>query len=255
MPKGARKKVESGVYHIVLRGINKQTVFFDDEDKEVFLNRLKLLKEKSKFEIYAFCLMGNHIHLLIKEKEVSIGRIFMMLLSSYVLWYNRKYKRIGNLFQDRYRSEGIKDDAHLLCAVRYIHQNPVKAGLVKDIEEYAWSSHSAYIKNTNSFVETRLVISMCGGAEGYKDFIKQEETMKFCENDNKITISDDELAQRIKTIMRIKKIKTDIFDIMRIERKKMEDIISTVRQTVRGASIRQISRVTGIPVSIVRYIE
>jgi REP element-mobilizing transposase RayT len=253
MPKGARKKSESGIYHIVLRGINKQTLFYDEEDREVFLNRLKLLADDKKIEVYAFCLMGNHIHLLIKEAGISIGKVFMMLLSSYVLWYNRKYSRIGNLFQDRYRCEGIESDAHLLCAIRYIHQNPVKAGMVERIADYKWSSHSAYIKNIKSFINTDFMLSILCGVAEYEKFINEEEQNKFLENDNKITISDEKLAMEINRIMKLKN--PSMYDLLKCERSEIDDVIATVRQTVLGASIRQISRVTGISVSIVRYIE
>lgn len=251
MPKSVRKKVESGIYHIVLRGINKQTIFFDDEDREVFLNRIKLTKQKRKFEIYGFCLMSNHIHLLIKEMEITIGKIFMMILSSYVLWYNHKYNRTGNLFQDRYRSEGIESDAHLLCALRYIHQNPVRAGMAKSVEDYMWNSHSAYVEGKESFIDTNLILMMLGGINDYKEFVVKEETMQFIEDWNRVSITDEELIEKIKKIMKIK----EIYDILKCERKQMESIIATVRQTVKGASLRQISRVTGVPVSIVRYIE
>ena len=140
MPRTARKKCESGIYHIILRGINKQTVFYDDEDREVFLNRLKLIKEEMPYKIYAFCLMDNHIHLLLKETGNSTGKILLKILSSYVFWYNKKYDRCGNLFQDRYKSEPINTDAHLLCAARYIHQNPIKAGIANIISDCKWSS-------------------------------------------------------------------------------------------------------------------
>lgn len=251
MPKTARKKVESGIYHIVLRGINKQTIFFDDEDREVFLNRIKIIKEKRRFEIYGFCLMSNHVHMLIKEIESPIGSIFMMMLSSYVLWYNVKYKRIGNLFQDRYRSEGIEDDAHLLCALRYIHQNPIVAGVVENIDGYDWSSHSAYTQGGQSFIDTEFILRMLGGLDEYEKFVSQEETRQFIENNNRITITDDELIDRIRKVMEIKQ----IYDLQRCERKQMEDVIATIRQTVKGASIRQISRVTGVSVNIIRHIK
>ena len=251
MPRTARRKAESKIYHIVLRGINKQTIFFDDEDREVFLNRMKLAKEKKEYKVYAFCLMGNHIHLLLREGEVSIGNIFRMILSSYVYWYNRKYKRVGNLFQDRYRSEIVKDDAHLLGAARYIHQNPVKAGIVKGVGEYKWSSHSAYVnKEINSFVDTGFVLSTIGGLEEYVKFVEQDDQTVFEENESKTVITDEDLEREIKRIMRLK----SIFDFQKCDRKQIEDIISTVRQTVRGVSIRQISRVTGVSVNIVRHI-
>ncbi len=104
MARMARKKSGSGVYHVVVRGINRQTIFFDDEDKKVFLNRIKLHKAGGACEVYAFCLMGNHAHLLIKEKAKPVAKIMQGLLASYVRWFNRKYEREGGLFQDRYKA-------------------------------------------------------------------------------------------------------------------------------------------------------
>lgn len=253
MPRTARKKVESRIYHIVLRGINKQTIFYDDEDREVFLNRIKLAKEKKDFKVYAFCLMNNHIHLLIKEEEYdTLGNIFRRILSSYVFWYNLKYKRIGNLFQDRYKSEGIENDAHLLCALRYIHQNPVKAQMVEKVEDYKWSSHKAY-KNSNksSFVDVDFVLSILGGVKRYNEFINQLETVKFIEDDYKKKISDAELLEKIKEIMKTK----EIYDILKCSRAEMESVILMIRQNIIEASIRQISRVTGISANIIRHIK
>ena len=248
MPKSARKKAESGIYHIVLRGLNKQTIFFDDEDRGVFLNRIKLIKENKPFRVYGFCLMSNHVHLLFREKQIPIGNIMMAMLSSFVQWYNYKYERTGNLFQDRFRSEEIRSDGHLVCALRYIHQNPVKAGMVANIEDYRWSSNSAYLGERDSFVDTNFILEMLGSKEQYIDFMRKEEYGQFIEDNNRIIITDNELAERIGRIMTVK----EIYDLQRSERAQIEDVIATIKQTVKGASIRQIARVTGISVNIVR---
>ena len=250
MPRTARKVSASGVYHIVLRGINKQTIFYDDEDKEVFLNRMKLIKEEMPYEVYGFCIMSNHIHLLMKEQETQIGRIMQKILCSYVHWYNRKYERIGNLFQDRYKSEPIEKDSHLLCCLRYIHQNPVKAGMVKEVGEYDWSSHGVYAGNKKSFVNTELLLNMLDGTEGYKAFVSEIETMEFGEFENKIALSDKKLKENIEQISK----KHGITDIMELGKEARNEILLMLRQ-IPGASIRQISRVTGAPVSIVRYMK
>ena len=123
--------------------------------------------------------------------------------------------------------------------------------MVNEVGDYKWSSHSAYINEKQSFVDTGFILSILDGVEEYKKFVNQEEELSFCENENRITITDEELTKKIKKIMKIK----NVYDLLRCERKEMEDVIATVRQTVRGASIRQISRVTGISVGIVRHIE
>ena len=89
--------------------------------------------------------MNNHIHLLIKEGQEELGTVFRRIGAKYVYWYNRKYSRRGHLFQDRYKSEVVEDDGYLLTVLRYIHQNPLKAGIVKNIEQYPWSSYQDYI--------------------------------------------------------------------------------------------------------------
>ncbi|MFA9560652.1 transposase [Evansella sp. AB-rgal1] len=142
MPRIARKKSSNGVYHIMLRGINRQTIFEDDEDKAKFLETLAKYKIKSCFELYSYCLMDNHVHLLLKEIEEPLATIIKRISSSYVYWYNRKYRRCGHLFQDRYKSENVESDSYFITALRYIHQNPLKAGLVKSI----WDSESTSIR-------------------------------------------------------------------------------------------------------------
>ena len=131
MPRQARKKSNSGVYHIMLRGINRQLIFEDDEDMQRFIETLKRYKDECGYSLYAFCLMGNHIHLLLKEGEEPISTILKRIAGSYVYWYNWKYGRSGHLFQDRFKSEPVEDDAYFLTVLRYIHQNPVKARICK----------------------------------------------------------------------------------------------------------------------------
>lgn len=139
---------KTGIYHIILRGINRQTIFEDDDEDAIkFLQTLKDYESKSGYEIYAYCLMGNHIHILIKEGQEKLGTAIKRIGVSYVYWYNSKYDRTGHLFQGRYKSEVVENDKYLLTVLRYIHQNPLKAGITKDIEEYKWSSYNEYVNN------------------------------------------------------------------------------------------------------------
>lgn len=147
MPRKARKKSQTEIYHIILRGINRQSIFEDDEDREKLLQTLLRYKEKCGYNIYAYCFMGNHFHLLLKKVNEELAQIMRRISGSYVYWYNHKYDRIGNLFQDRFKSEPIETDSYFLTAIRYIHQNPVKAGIVSNIEEYKWSSYIEYTEN------------------------------------------------------------------------------------------------------------
>lgn len=143
MPRSSRQKSITGIYHIMLRGIDKRDIFLENEDKMKFLESINKAKEAGKFELYGYCLMDNHIHMLIKESE-EIGTSIKRITVGYVGWHNKKYERTGHLFQNRYLSECVETEGYFLTVLRYIHQNPVNARMVKKIEDYRWSSYYGY---------------------------------------------------------------------------------------------------------------
>jgi putative transposase len=145
MPRHARKKSKTGVYHVMVRGINKEIIFHDDEDRRKFLYILAKVKEGYPFELLGYCLMNNHVHLLIREGTENISQIMKRIGTRYAIYFNSKYDRKGHLFQNRFRSERVEDEEYLLTVLRYIHQNPVKAFLVNDTKDYLWSSYRAYL--------------------------------------------------------------------------------------------------------------
>ena len=166
----------------MLRGINKQLIFEDEEDYDCFLEILRECKELCNFKIYAYCLMGNHVHLLIKAQENNLETIFKRIAGRYVYYYNVKYQRVGHLFQDRFKSEPVEDDAYLLTVLRYIHQNPVKAKLCKKVEEYCYSSIGEYLCNSEivdgQFIHQfkcgiRLGAGVCHGVTLAKGFVSR----------------------------------------------------------------------------------
>lgn len=251
MPRRARKKSSSGIYHVMLRGINKQVIFEDEEDNQKLLQILKECKEKSGFKLLAYCFMGNHLHLLLKTEKEDLGLIFRRIGASYVYWYNFKYKRTGHLFQDRYKSEQIENDSYFLTVLRYIHQNPVKAGLCKKAEQYTWSSYNDYINN-NGITDTEYGLSIIDEdrKEAVKLFIKysEEANTNNCLDieENKKRLTDEEAKEIITKICGIKT-STDI-QLMDV---KMRDSCLVLLKD-NGLSIRQISRLTGISFGIVR---
>jgi len=144
MPRLAREKCESNIYHVMLRGAGQQQIFEDAEDSERFLKILAECKQISGFALYAYCLMGNHVHLLIKEQCETLEQIVKRIATRYVYWFNVKYARCGHLFQDRFRSEPVKDRRYFLTVLCYIHQNPIKAGICEDLDQYVYSSYREY---------------------------------------------------------------------------------------------------------------
>ena len=156
MPRASRKKSESGIYHIMLRGINQQVVFEENEDYDRFIDTVKKYKTICGYKLFAYCLMSNHIHIIIKEETESIDQIIKRIAGSYVYWYNSKYYRKGHLFQDRFKSEPVDDDAYFMTVLRYIHQNPVKAKLCSKVEDYPFSSFAEYLHEIQSSVYAAL---------------------------------------------------------------------------------------------------
>ena len=244
MPRQARRKSESGIYHIMLRGINQQQIFEDEEDGFRFLETLSKYKEQCGYEIYAYCLMGNHIHILLKEGKENLTLVLKRIAGSYVYWYNWKYRRCGHLFQDRFKSESVEDDAYFLTVIRYIHQNPIKAGICKNIDGYKFSSYNEYINKPNL-----VNVDFCLGIIDKEQFIEfnNEFNDDICLDirDNDFRLTDDEA---LKIIWKICKCKS-VSDFQKLDKIKRNYYIEKIYK--HGLSIRQISRLTGLSRKIV----
>ncbi|MDP4094737.1 MAG: transposase [Bacillota bacterium] len=152
MPRKTRLRAESRVYHVMIRGNERKNIFLDDKDHFRFIDTLRDKHKNKTFSIYAYCLMDNHVHLLINEGSEGISHIMSRIETSYAYYFNKRYNRIGHLFQDRFKSEIIDDDSYLLAAVRYIHNNPVKAEICRNPSDFRWSSYNLYFTK-NSFMK------------------------------------------------------------------------------------------------------
>ncbi|MFT4296726.1 MAG: transposase [Micropruina sp.] len=128
------------MYHVMMRGLNRDAIFLEDEDFEDFLRALRETKAASGCAVLAYCLMTNHVHLVLRADREPIGVVMKRLGVRYAGRFNRKYGRVGHLFQDRFRSEPVEDDGYLTTLLPYIWNNPVVAGMVSRPEDYRWSS-------------------------------------------------------------------------------------------------------------------
>ena len=142
MPRLARKLLRGEFFHITVKGINGDYIFQENIDKNEYL---KLLKEKSNIAILAYCIMGNHAHILIKTENVDeMSKYMKKVNTSYALYYNKKNMREGYVFKNRFFSQQIEDKKHLFSCIVYIHKNPVKANIVRNMESYKFSSYNDY---------------------------------------------------------------------------------------------------------------
>jgi putative transposase len=153
MPRRARQVAGSGIYHVMLRGVNRDVIFLEDEDRERFLFALKAAKDASECKALAYCLMDNHVHLVLRSGIEPIGSTVRRFGVRYAGWFNRKYDRVGHLFQDRFKSVPVDEDAHFITLMRYVWNNPVEAGLVEQPEEYRWSSRR-FFGGSSSLIDT-----------------------------------------------------------------------------------------------------
>ncbi|MFZ7103335.1 MAG: REP-associated tyrosine transposase [Peptococcaceae bacterium] len=249
MPRAARKKSATGIYHIMMRGINRQNIFHDDLDREKLLQTINHYKAISNYEIYSYCLMDNHIHLLIREMEEPLATIIKRISGSYVYWYNMKYDRCGHLFQERFKSEVIEDDEYFLTVLRYIHQNPVKAGIVRKAGDYKWSSYSEYTEGAGIVaIDFALELLSSKGEKAIKEYVEfmnkanKDKCLEYKER--KIT-GDDEIRSYFARLGIV-----DINKLKQLEKSKRDEVLRMVKAK-EGVTIRQLARVTGIAKSVI----
>jgi REP element-mobilizing transposase RayT len=146
MARKPRIEFEGAFYHVIVRGNQRQKIFKASNDYLKYLYTLSDYKKRYKFLLYAYVLMKNHVHLLIETKEVPLSKILQGINQRYTMYFNRKYKTVGHLFQGRYKAILCDKDEYLLSLVKYIHFNPLRGGVVKMIDSYRWTSHHSYVK-------------------------------------------------------------------------------------------------------------
>lgn len=239
---------ETGIYHVILRGNNRQNLFCDDYDRNFFLKRLKKYSAELHMEIHAYCLMNNHVHILLEvgNENKDMGRLMQKVANSYVFYFNLKYDRCGHLFQGRYKSEPIQDEIHFKTVFRYILQNCEKSGLGRT-EKYRWNSFNSLEKpSEDDFVNVEYIKGMFRSKKELLDFILQKEEKKCMEYENKIVFSDDRAAAFIGKLF-------GISSPYKLERLKIDEQIKKCRiMRNRGLSASQITRITGISRRIIK---
>jgi REP element-mobilizing transposase RayT/DNA-binding transcriptional regulator YiaG len=262
MPRQSRQLSESKIYHVMIRGNARKNIFLDEEDKNRFIEILSEKNKDRKFAIYAYCLMDNHVHFLINEGSDEIGRIMKRINISYAYYFNKKYVRTGHLFQDRFKSEGIENDAYLLSAVRYIHNNPVKAGIVKKIEEYKWSSYFIFTetKNQNNSIDKRFILEMFSddiekSTKLFIDYSKIQDDGKFIdlqeENVEEKAIQTENQAKELIMHFLVKH-NINSSDLKNRQKEDLRrDIINTLKQK-SNLSIRQIAKLLDVDRNMVQ---
>ncbi len=249
MPRTARRKSETGIYHVIIRGANRQEIFHDDEDRIRFLETLERYKRKAGIKIYGWCLMDNHIHIIIKEGIEELAITMKRIGVSFVSYYNCKYGTTGHLFQDRFRSEVVESNEYLITVIRYIHKNPVKARLVKLPLDWKWSSCSGYY-GEKSYPQGLLDSELILGLFSEEKEVAIERFREFNEEDNEDKCLDDVIIRRLRdeeVRVEIEKIISgvNIAQIKSLPKVQRDKIIRNAK-CIEGVTQRQLARILGV---------
>jgi putative transposase len=225
MGRPLRIEYPGAVYHITSRGNERKDIFLDDFDRKKFLDMLEDYHERYEINIYCFLLMSNHYHLVFETTKANLLKVMHGINSGYTLYFNRKYGRVGHLFQGRYKGILVDKDTYLLELSRYVHRNPVRAGTVKKTEDYYWSSYPGYLwkRKQQKWVDYSLILSQFGSHDRerrshYKAFVDKEEGEgnPLDKVINQTILGGENFYQKIKEILRGKKSGKEIINRKRI---------------------------------------
>lgn len=236
----------TGMYHVMFRGINRQEIFNHDADYKKLKEILLRVKKESSMQIYAYCMMPNHVHLFLREENPGdISTIMKKILSHYATWFNLKYERIGSLFASRYKSIPVEDDCYFLSLARYIHKNPIKACLVDDMQSYGYSSYADYTGNSNEFVDIEFLLDMLD--ECRETAIKNFITFHSAEDDEVYEIESSMQQKDMNLKRRIISVSGGMkpHEIKSLPKHKRNEMIIKIASE-REFSARSLERLTGI---------
>ncbi|OGW36497.1 MAG: hypothetical protein A2Y97_14045 [Nitrospirae bacterium RBG_13_39_12] len=226
MARQLRIEFEGAFYHITSRGNQRERIYFEDGDRDSFLEILKRTKERYGYHLHAYVLMDNHYHLMVETPKANISQTMQNINTSYTVYINKKHRRSGHLFQGRFKGMIVDKDEYLVTLSRYIHLNPVRAGVVQKPEEYKWSSYGFYIDSSNkdTLVNTGDTLSMFSGkkrqaVKAYKEFVdrgigKEDNPLKDVEAG--ILLGRISFKERIKALLEKRKEDEEIPQIKRL---------------------------------------
>ena len=251
MPRGPRKRSNSGIYHIMLRGTNKQKIFQDEKDYQTFLEGLRKYHKLCDFQLFAYCLMSNHLHLLLCESAQGdpVDKIMRRLGTWYVYRYNRRYERSGTLFEGRYKSAVIENDNSFLAALRYIHRIPVKAGIITSPAHYHYSSYASYLADeTDELVDTQVLRALIPKDEvaAWHQHDDKADCLDVTEQARRMSISDE------KAVQVMKKACNTVYPEVFLQLPDIHRVSAIQQMRKAGASLNQIVRLTGTSMAMVR---
>ncbi len=161
------------LYHVIVRGNQRQKTFTAESDYQAYIERLARYRKKYDYVLHAYCLMPNHVHLLVESSEQPLAKFMQGLQQSYSQYFNLRHRKTGHVFEGRYKAILCQKDQYLLQLIRYIHLNPVRAGMVRSPERYRYSGDHVYLQGkATETIDPATVLSMLGGKRAYRRFVQ-----------------------------------------------------------------------------------
>lgn len=243
MPRTARVQSASGNYHVMLRGVGRRIIFEDDADRRAFLGVLARCAKECEVDLIAYCLMSNHVHLALDNREGVPSRLMRRIGTSYAMRFNRLNDHVGHVFQGRFKSVPVESNEQLLETVRYVHRNPAEAE-IGQVDTYAWSSYGEYVGRPQ-ICKTDGVLDLLDGVDGFVEYMRGRngdfdpfpEARALLLDDKALAIAREVLGEQ-----GMRELEGD-------SRSARNRCLRILRD--KGMSARQVSRITGIGRSIV----
>jgi len=250
MPSNPRQPSESGIYHVLSRGVGRSILFEDERDRTTYVTTLAEHVTDLEVTTYAWCLMDNHVHLLLRAEMKRLSKLMRTVNSSYTMYFNGRHDRPGHLFQRRFKSEPVETDEYFLTVLRYIHQNPLKAGIAESCG-YRWSSWADYQtdgEETPLSVDTSMALDMLGGRDALVAFFNERDSAPGCLDvgRGRKAVSDEEAIAVAKEALG----PISLGRVKGLARDRRNQMLRTLRES--GLSIRQIERLTGVSRNVVQ---
>ena len=250
MARKPRAASSCDTYHVIQRGVGLFDIFEDDDDREAYLSQLRESARLYGCKIISWCLMSNHVHLVVQAPLASLSSMMHQLGSKYARRFNRRHGRIGHLFQGRFTSVPVESDAQLLQLVRYVHRNPVRHEVDALIGSYRWSSYAQYENGEKGLASTSLILEMLGSTQEFTRFTSIEGEEKFADVDAERSISDDKARKMANDALSASDIPIAVSRIGTLIKAKRDAALALVARL--GLSLRQIQRLTGVNYNAVR---
>lgn len=203
MPRIARKNLETGYFHVMAQGIKKENIFYKNEYKEKYIYLMKFFTKNQKIDLICYCVMNNHVHMIIYANDINNLTSFMKKLNTtYAINYNKEENRVGYVFRNRFESKEIYNQDYLTKCIKYVHMNPVKAGIVRKEKNYKYSSYNDYI-NKKGIITDELLKKIFNSKYNYlKEFLTIEYNEELFQDFEKEECTQEKIIEQIELFIK-----------------------------------------------------